>query len=333
MISFLHPWLLLLLLLLPLLAWWRKKRQRHAAFLYSSTDLMREIVDLRRSRTTGASSLLRWLALALCIVALARPRLEEGETSVTASGVDIIVALDLSSSMSAMDFVLDGKPCNRLTAAKDVLEQFIERRRNDRIGLVAFSGQAYIAGPLTLDHSFLRHNLERLTLHLIEDGTAIGSAITAGLNRLRDLESKSRILILMTDGENNAGEVPPLTAAEAAEALGVKIYTIGVGTHGVAPIPTRDPFTGRQVMTRMPVSIDEKTLTEIAQKTGGKYWRADSSDTLRAIYDEIDQLEKTEIEIKEFRFYHELILWLLLPAFGLLLLEVVLHHTLWRRLP
>ena len=330
--SFLHPWLLLLLLILPVLAWLRGKRGRGAAFLYSSVQLVRGITDLRRTPTGSWGLRLRWIALALCIIGLARPRLGEGETSVTASGIDIVVALDLSGSMAAEDFTIIGNRVNRLEAAKNVLEEFIDKRRNDRVGLVAFAGRAYIAAPLTLDHDFLLQNLERLNLGTIEDGTAIGSAMTAGLNRLRDLDSKSRILILMTDGQNNAGKVPPLTAAEAAETLDVKVYTIGVGKEGFAPFPRRGPF-GQTVYTQMPVDIDEDTLKEIAEITNGKYFRADSTDTLVRIYEEIDQLETSEVEVTEYQRYEEIFHWFILPGLVLLLLEIILNHTIWRRLP
>ena len=332
--GFAHPYLLLFLLLLPILAWFRGKHGRSAAFLYSSTDLVRGITDLRRSTTKGAGAKLRWLALALCIIALARPRMGEGETAVTASGTDIVVALDLSGSMAAEDFFFQEKRINRLEAAKNVLREFIDKRRNDRIGLVAFAGQAYIAAPLTLDHGFLVQNLARLNLETIEDeGTAIGSAIAAGLNRLRDLDSKSRSMILMTDGENNAGKMPPLTAAEAAESLGVKIYTIGVGTRGTAPFPAGKDFFGQTVYHQMEVNIDEDTLTKIADLTQGNYYRADSTDTLQKIYQEIDQLEKSEIETKQYLYYEEIYHWFLFPALGIILLETILSHTLWRRLP
>lgn len=333
MLGFENPYLLLFLLLLPILAWFRGKHGRSAAFLYSSTDLVRGITDLRRSPTKGAGAKLRWLALALCIIALARPRLGEGETAVTASGADILVALDLSGSMAAEDFFLQERRINRLDAAKNVLREFIDKRRNDRIGLVAFAGQAYIASPLTLDHDFLLQNLDRLNLETIEDdGTAIGSAMAAGLNRVRDLDSKSQILILMTDGQNNAGKTPPLTAAEAAEILGVKIYTIGVGTRGTAPVPGKNPF-GQTIYHQMEVNIDEDTLREIAELTQGKYYRADSTDTLQKIYREIDQLEKSEITINQYLYYEEVFHWFVFPALGILLLETILNHTLWRRLP
>ncbi|MCS1407130.1 MAG: hypothetical protein M2R45_00287 [Verrucomicrobia subdivision 3 bacterium] len=332
MLSFVHPYMLILLLFLPILAWIRGRRSRGAAFLYSSVKIVEGIINLRRSQAGGISTKLRWLALALCIIALARPRLGEGETAITASGIDIVVALDLSGSMAAEDFTILGNRVNRLAAAKNVLKEFIDKRRNDRIGLVAFARRAYIAAPLTLDHDFLLQNLERLNLGTIEDGTSIGSAMTAGLNRLRDIVSKSRIMILMTDGQNNAGKVPPLTAAEAAESLDVKIYTIGVGKRGPAPFPQQGPF-GRKVYAQVEVNIDEDTLTEIAKITNGKYYRADNTDTLIEIYEEIDQLEKSEVEITEYQNYEEIFHWFLLPGFVLILLETILNHTVWRRLP
>jgi Ca-activated chloride channel family protein len=276
---------------------------------------------------------LRWLTLALCVLALARPRLGEGETRIRASGIDIVVALDLSSSMSSEDFKLHGDRVNRLAVARDVLQQFIARRPSDRIGLVAFARQAYVASPLTLDHDFLLQNLDRLDFARgEEDGTAIGSGLVTALNRLRDLKSKSKIVILMTDGQNNAGTVPPRTAAEAAEALAVKTYTIGVGTRGMAPVPFIDAFGIRRYANQQ-VNIDEETLRAIADRTGGRYYRADRTETLVSIYDEIDQLEKTEVEVRHYQQYRELFPWLLLPGLFLLLLELILGHTVWRRLP
>jgi Ca-activated chloride channel family protein len=331
-LTFAHPWFLLLLLAVPVLAWWHGRRGRRAAFLYSSVELLKGVSDMTRSAAGRVLPLLRWLALALLIVALARPQWMESETTQKASGVDIVLAIDLSGSMESEDFKLNGQQVNRLVIAKDVLRQFIERRPSDRIGLVAFAGRAYIAAPLTLDHAFLQLNLERLELHTIEDGTAIGSGLSASVNRLRDLQSKSKIVILMTDGQNNAGQIPPLTAAEAAEALKVKVYTIGVGTRGTAPMPVRDVF-GRKGYRNVPVDIDEETLKSISQKTGGKYYRADSTDTLRRIYDEIDQLEKTEVEVKKFVHIEELFHWAAVPGLVLVLLELLLSNTIWRRLP
>jgi Ca-activated chloride channel family protein len=250
---------------------------------------------------------------------------------VRASGVDIVIALDLSTSMESEDFTIRGQRVNRLTVAKDTIAKFIERRPSDRIGLVAFAGRAYIAAPLTLDHQFLQANLERLQLHTIEDGTAIGSGLSAAINRLRDIESKSKIVILMTDGQNNAGKVPPVTAAEAAKALGMKVYTIGVGIRGYAPYPVM--VFGQKTYRQVQVDIDEETLTAVAEKTGGKYFRADSTDTLRKIYAEIDQFEKSEAVVKKFVRRTELFHWFAVPGALLLLLEVLLANTIWRRLP
>jgi Ca-activated chloride channel family protein len=324
---------LLLLLLLPLLAWLRGKRGQRPAFLYSSVQLVRGITGITRSHAGVILLRLRWLVLALFVVGLARPQFGEGETRITASGIDIVVAIDISSSMSSEDFLLHGSRVDRLTMEKDVLEKFIARRASDRIGLVAFAAQAYIASPLTLDHDFLLQNLERLTIATPErDGTAIGSALTAALNRLRELKSKSKIVILMTDGQNNAGKVPPLTAAEAAERLGVKVYTIGVGTRGLAPIAYLDE-RGRKRYTQQPVNIDEDTLQAIAKRTGGRYYRADKTEALRTIYDEIDRMEKSEVEVKKYQQYRELFPWLVLPGLALLLLELILGNTVWRTLP
>ena len=330
--TFAHPWFLLLLALLPVLAWLRGKHGQQAAFLYSSVQLVKTIANLKRSRAGQFLAAMRWLTLALFIVGLARPQLVESETSVKASGIDIVVALDLSGSMESEDFRLKGERVNRLVIAKDVLKRFVERRPSDRIGLVAFAGKAYIACPLTLDHDFLRQNIDRLELHSIEDGTAIGSGLSAAVNRLREVQSKSKIVILMTDGQNNAGKVPPLTAAEAAQALKIKAYTIGVGTRGTAPMPRINPF-GQKVYVQVPVDIDEETLKTVADKTGGKYYRADSAETLRSIYDEIDKFEKTEREMKRYVRVEELFPFVVLPGFALLLLEILLSHTIWRRLP
>lgn len=329
---FAHPWLLLLLLLLPLFAWLKGRRGQQAAFLYSSVRLVHGIIGITRSSAGAILPKVRWLALALFIVALARPQVGEGEVKRKASGIDIVVALDLSGTMASEDFEVQGQRVSRLAMAKEVLAQFISKRASDRIGLVAFAGRAYIAGPLTLDHEFLLQNLERLNLGTVEDGTAIGSALSAALNRVRELQSKSKIVILMTDGQNNAGKVPPLTAAEAAQALKVKVYTIGVGTRGQAPMPYRDPF-GNKRYALQPVDIDEDTLKKIADLTAGKYYRADSSATLRNIYAEIDQLEKTEVEVRKYQQYRELFPWLVLPGLSLLLLETILSHTVWRKLP
>jgi Ca-activated chloride channel family protein len=328
---FAHPYVLLLLLLLPALAWLKGKAGQASAFVYSSVDLVRPIAGLRRSRAGAILAQLRWLALALFIVALAQPRLVRGESHVKASGIDIVVALDLSGSMRSEDF---GTNQSRIKLAKEVLEKFIDNRPNDRIGLVAFAKEAYIASPPTLDHDYLQHQLERLQIGVIdESATAIGSALMTALNRIKDLKDKSKIVILMTDGENNSGKISPMTAADAAQALGVKVYTIGIGKQGTAPYPFARNQWGQVIYKQIAVDIDEETLTKIAQQTHGKYYRADTADTLRRIYEDIDRLETTEVEVKKYQHYDELFGQAAIGGLAVLLLEMILAQTVWRKLP
>jgi Ca-activated chloride channel family protein len=328
--TFAHPYVLLLLLLLPVLAWLKGRFGQSAAFLYSSVDLVRPISGLNRSHAGSVLAGLRWLALALFIVALAQPRLVKGESEIKASGIDIVVAIDMSGSMRSEDF---GEGQSRIKLAKEVLSKFIDNRPNDRIGLVAFAKDAYIASPLTLDHDFLQHNLDRMTIGMIEENrTAIGSALMAALNRLEGLKDKSKIVILMTDGENNSGKVSPLTAAETARALGVKVYTIGIGRRGKAPYPVIDQF-GRKQYQWMDVDVDEDTLTKIADMTGGKYYRADSAEIFHRIYGEIDRLEKSEAVVKKYQHFDELFGSVTLAGLAVFLLEMILNHTVWRKLP
>jgi Ca-activated chloride channel family protein len=319
-----HPYFLLLLLLLPLLAWLKGRRGVPPAFVYSSVQLVRGMQNITRSRPGSFLASLRWLALALFILALAQPRLTRSTTQVKASGIDIACALDLSGSMNTGDYLVNGRQVSRINMAKPVLEKFIEGRPNDRIGLVVFAAQAFIATPLTLDHDYLLANIDRLGIGTINsDATAIGDGITTALNRLRNLPSKSRIIVLMTDGGNNSGKVDPLVAAEAAQALGVKIYTIGLGN--------------REIVQRMglPPSYlpDEDVLQQIADKTGGRYYRADNAEKFRQIYGEIDKLEKTEAVINKYTEFKELFPWLVAAGLAVLLLELVLGQTAYRRLP
>jgi Ca-activated chloride channel family protein len=329
--TFAHPYALLLLALLPLLAWLKGRIGQNAAFVYSSVDLVRPISGLGRSRAGAILANLRWLALALFILALAQPRLVRGESHIKASGIDIVVALDLSGSMLSEDF---GPGQSRVKLAKEVLTKFIDNRPSDRIGLVAFAKEAYIASAPTLDHDFLQHQLERLNIGVIDaDATAIGSALMAALNRLKDLKDKSKIIILMTDGQNNSGKIPPVTAAEAAQALAVKVYTIGIGRQGTAPYPVGRDISGQIVYRNEPVDIDEETLTKIAQLTNAKYYRADTADTLRRIYADIDRLERSEIEVNKYQHYDELFGQAAVAGLAVFLLEMVLAQTVWRKLP
>jgi Ca-activated chloride channel family protein len=331
--AFAHPWLLLLLLLLPVLAWLKGRRGAPPAFVYSSVQLVRGMQNIHRSRFGGFLGSLRWLVLALFIVALAQPRLLKSTTEVKASGIDIVAALDLSGSMISEDFEVHGERVNRVNMAKSVLKDFIDKRPNDCIGLVVFAVQAFIATPLTLDHDYLQENLARLEIGTINsDATAIGDALTTAVNRLRDLKAKSKIIILATDGQNNSGKVEPLLAAEAAAALGVKVYTVGIGEQGMAPMPVF--MNGQKVgYQNMPVDVDETTLQKIADKTGGKYYRADNAEKFQKIYDEIDKLEKTEASVKKYTQFTDLFPWFVAAGLALLLIEVVLGQTAFRRLP
>ncbi|HEY5345520.1 MAG TPA: VWA domain-containing protein [Verrucomicrobiae bacterium] len=331
--TFAHPYLLLLLLLLPLLAWLKGKRGSPPAFLYSSVKLVEGLTRARRSHAGNFLAALRWLALAIFIIALAQPRLSKSTTEVKASGVDIVIALDMSGSMISEDFVVKGERVNRFNMARSVLKNFIDKRPNDRIGLVVFATQAYIATPLSLDHDFLQENLDRLEIGAIDqNSTAIGDGLGTAVNRLRDLKAKSKIVILATDGQNNSGKLDPLLAAEAAAAVKVKVYTVGIGEQGSAPMPV---FMGGQKVgyQNVPVDVDEATLQKIADKTGGKYYRADNAEKFQQIYNEIDKLEKTEASVKKYTEYKELFPWFVAAGLTILLLEFVLAQTVFRRLP
>jgi Ca-activated chloride channel family protein len=330
--AFAHPWVLLLLLLLPLLAWLKGKFGGTAGVTFSDTAMLAKIGNRRRSRAGAFLVALTYLALVLFIVALARPQLGRITTRVQATGVDIMLVLDVSRSMLAEDFTIGNRRANRIDAVKLVTEQFIRERPNDRIGLVAFAGRPYLVSPLTLDHDWLIRNLERLRIGLVEDGTAIGSAIASAANRLKDKEAKTKLIVLLTDGDNNAGKVQPLTAAEAAKALGIRIYTIGAGTEGEAPFPLTNQF-GRTVYRNVLVKFDEKTLQEIAAMTSGQYFRATDTNSLRTIFGEIDKLEKSKVEVEKTAQYRDLFMWFLIPGLACLALETLLSQTVWRRLP
>jgi Ca-activated chloride channel family protein len=325
------PWALLLLALLPLLLH-RRRRQAAPTVAYPVLEALRAVGPGRRARWRWLLPALRLLALGLLVVALARPQLGKAATRVSAEGIDIMLAVDISSSMLAEDFQLNGGRANRLDALKAVVREFVGQRPNDRIGLVLFAARPYTQSPLTLDHGWLLANLDRAHIGMIEDGTAVGSALATAVARLEGSASKSRIVILLTDGQSNAGKVPPLTAAESARALGYRVYTIGAGTRGAAPYPQTDPF-GRTVYVSMPVDVDEDTLTKVAETTGGRFFRATDTESLRQIYGEIDQLEKTEQEGLQYLEFHELYVWLAIPALLTLLGEAVLAQTWLRTLP
>jgi len=270
---------------------------------------------------------MRTLGVLLLILALARPQIGNAEREVTSKGIDIMLVLDISSSMRAIDF----KP-NRLEAAKKVATQFVNERISDRIGLVVFGGESFLQCPLTIDYDVLKNFISQV--EIIDkkyDGTAIGMALANAINRLRESPGKEPVIILLSDGRNNAGELDPLTAADMAKTFGIKVYTIGAGKKGEALYPVQTPF-GQNYMP-VKVDIDEDVLRQVAEKTGGKYFRAEDEQSLATIYDEINQLEKTEYKVKEYTNWQELFAWFLIPAFGLLLGETVLRNTIFRSHP
>ena len=332
MTRFLQPEWFWLLALLPIAMLWRGRRGPIAAVEYSDVGIAREVARASRSRPGRLLWLLPLLAGALMIVGLARPQRGHSRTEVTANGIDIVLGLDVSGSMQALDFDIDGQRLNRIAIVKSVVAKFIEERPNDRIGLIAFAGAPYLVSPLTLDHDWLQQNLERVDVGAGDDGTAIGSALAASVNRLRTTPAKSKVVILLTDGMNNTGKISPLSAAEAAKALGVKVYTIGVGVRGKAPIPVKDEV-GNTHMVMAKVDVDEKTLQAVADQTGGKFYRATDTNSLQRIYEEINSLERTAQTVQKFERYEELYPWALIPSLAVLALSSLLQQTRFRRLP
>jgi Ca-activated chloride channel family protein len=333
MIRFLQPEWLWLLCLLPLVMLLRGRRGPIAAVQFSDIGVAREVARSTRTRAGWWVWLFPLLAAALMIFGLARPQRGQSRTEVTANGIDIVLGLDVSGSMQALDFLIDDQRVNRIQVVKSVVSKFIEERPNDRIGLIAFAAAPYLVSPLTLDHDWLQQNLERVSTAVGgDDGTAIGSAIAASVNRLRTTHAKSKVVILLTDGMNNTGKISPLAAAEAAKAMGVKIYTIGVGVRGMAPILIKDN-AGNSHIIMDKVDVDEKTLQTVANETGGNFYRATDTDSLQKIYEQINRLEKTAQTVQKFEHYDELYSWALIPAAILLAFGLLLQHTRFRRLP
>jgi Ca-activated chloride channel homolog len=332
MIRFHDPAVLWLLLALPLLAFWWGGRGKTPALRFPTISVGEMVGQKTRGRVGMLFLLFRLLALMLVIAALARPQIGKSTTEVDASGIDIMLVIDASTSMQSLDFNLEGRQANRLTVVKKVIREFVEQRPNDRIGIVAFASDPYLVSPLTLDHDWLQKRMDQIQPGDLGPATAIGSALAAGLNRLEEKKSKSRILILLTDGVNNAGSIAPQMAAEAARSVGVKVYTIGAGIQGEAPMPVKDPF-GREMLVRVKVDIDEEILKSIAEKTGARYFRATTTESLKKIYADINQLETTKRSIRRHEDYRELVAYALIPALFLLGLEVFMGSTFWRRVP
>ena len=329
MYRFEDPWLLVLLLTLPVMVsvYWASRRRRSGSLRYSDVEGLRRSDVARTGRFRHGLFVLRLLALGALVVATARPQSGVTGETVTAEGIDIVLVIDISSSMLAEDL----EP-NRLEAAKAVAAAFVEGRRNDRIGLVVFAGQAFTQAPLTLDYSVIRDLLSRTEVGMIEDGTTVGMGLATAVKRLQASDAESRVVVLLTDGRSNTGEIGPVTAARMAQALGVRVYTIGAGRRGTAPMPIDDPAFGRRYVN-VQVDVDEPTLSEVAELTGGRYFRATDAESLAEIYREIDQLETTQIAVENFTSYGELFHYPLAAGLLLLVLEVGLAQTALRKLP
>jgi Ca-activated chloride channel family protein len=326
--EFLHPeYLYLLLLLIPLIVWYVIRLSKaQASFKLASTRAFEGVKPDARVYARHLPFLLRTVAIALIIVVIARPQAVDSWEETETKGIDIVLALDVSGSMLSQDLQPD-----RLQAAKKVAAEFVTDRKNDNIGLVIFAGESFTQCPLTTDHKVLLNLLNEIEFGVIEDGTAIGLGLANSVNRLKDSESDSRVVILLTDGTNNSGQIAPLTAADLARSYGIRVYTVGVGTKGMAPTPVQTPYGVR--MQNMPVDIDEKTLTEIAAMTGGQYFRAQDTEGLRQVYDEIDEMERYLISVQNVTRRQELFLPYALTALGLILLELLLRRTWLRAIP
>jgi Ca-activated chloride channel homolog len=321
---FLEPIWLLALLAVPVVIWWSLRRDaRRTAFRYSALSVFRAVEPTWRIRIRHAPLIFRALALTLIVLALARPVERDVLIEETVEGIDIILALDVSTSMRAPDFYP-----NRFEAARNVAIEFVQSRRSDRIGLVIFAGQAFTQVPLTLDYPFVVRMLEDVRMGIVEDGTAIGTAIATSANRLKDSEAESKVIILLTDGQNNRGEIDPFTAAEVAAALGVRMHAVGIGM--TATMMAEAEATGG---TTGPIEVDEDGLRAITAATGGRYFHARDRDGLRAIYDEIDQLERTAIDTTTEQREHDRFAFFLLPALGIFFLEIFLASTVLRTWP
>ena len=318
-----------LLLIIPFVGYYiYRTRQGGAAVVVSTTDTVKRAPRTFRYYLRHVPFVLRCAALSLIIVAIARPQSAEHYTNTTTEGIDIVMAVDVSTSMLAKDFIPD-----RLSVAKEVASEFIGDRTGDRIGIVVFAGESFTQSPLTTDQSTLQTMLGRITSDVIEDGTAIGNGLATSINRLRESDSKSKVVILLTDGVNNRGEISPLTAAKIAKDMGIKVYTIGIGRHGTAPYPVFDE-RGREVdVVNMKVEIDEKILRDIATQTGGEYFRATDKKTLEAIYEQINTLEKSRVEVENRTTLHEEFLVFVLWALAALLLEFIINRVVLNRIP
>lgn len=327
MFQFHQPEFFLLLLLIPA-AFWIQHRRKKSTLIFSTASFFSTPAPSWRILLERIVPILRAIIFLLFIGSLARPQSVTSERDYETSGIDIVISLDISGSMLAEDF----QPENRLEVAKQEASKFIQGRQNDRIGLVVFARKAFTQCPLTLDYDILIRLLQEIKIGMISDGTAIGMGLATAVNRVRDSKGKSKVIILITDGNNNAGNIDPVTAAELAKTFGIKVYTIGVGRGGLVPFPYEDPLFGKRYV-QTEIKIDEMILKRIADITGGLYFRARDSRTLGEIYSRINQLEKTETKIKVYQSYEELFRYLLIPALLLLVLELFLSQITFQKVP
>jgi Ca-activated chloride channel family protein len=332
---FAAPWILALALLIPALLAarhiWASRETKPATMSFAPARLAMGLARSWRIRWRPILRVMRLLAIGLALIALARPQIVQGRETVTGEGVEIALALDISGSMASLDF----EPQNRLEASKQVITDFITERPYDKIGLVIFARESFNQSPLTLDHNMVTRSLDQVELAGdlgLDDGTAIGLGIANAANMLTNSDAESKIIILLTDGVNNSGQIDPLTAAEAAKALGIKVYTIGAGRPGQVPVPVQSLFGSSQIVYQES-ALDEETLRQVADITGGQYFRAEDTQGLRAVYDEINNMEKSQIEVQVYNQYHELAGFLLVPAVLILLAEFALRNTIFRKIP
>ncbi len=331
MLRFEDPWLLAVLFAIPVITYSYFYLSSSSRIRFSTIELLKKLKTSKSVRARHSLILLRGAAILFLTLGLARPQHGTKTTEQLTEGIDIMLCLDTSGSMQALDFTIDGRKRDRLAVVKDVVKDFVKARENDRIGMVVFGDEAFTQCPLTLDYGVLLSFLDRISIGMAGDSTAVGSAIATSVKRLKDVPAKSKIIVLLTDGRSNAGRISPEIAAEIAKTMGIKIYTIGVGSDGAVPFLV-DTFFGKQYIYRR-VDLDEESLKSIAKETGGKYFRATDTKGLKEIYKTIDSLEKTEIKVKEYMEYNELFGGFMLIGLFLLVTEVVLANTRFRKIP
>ncbi len=326
--------IIIAVIMMPLLIYYyiRRQNQARGSFRFSSVEKVKAIGPSRSLMWRHSVFVLRGLAVLFIIIALMRPQKGIENTKVHSEGIDIVLALDISGSMKAEDFILNGKRYNRLYVVKEVVKDFIKKRKHDRIGIVVFAGRAYTQCPMTIDYGVLLQFLDKIDIGMIEDGTAIGDGLTTAVNRLRKSEAKSKVVVLLTDGNNNAGKVDPHTAANLAKAVGIKVYTIGAGGKGQVPFPVKDIF-GNKVYQWAMIELDDGLLKTIAETTGGLYFHGEDTKALKEIYYTIDEMETTKIELNVYMEYEELFVYFVIGALALLFLEILLASTRFRVLP